>query len=94
MLQEELHKLQVALSEERKVTERLSRSLELEKRKVESIEQKSRLPPETRQNLPEDLMRRDEQLACSMERYRMQCDNLAASLEECEAKLASFEIQV
>lgn len=42
MLQEELHKMQVALAEERKVTEKLSRNLELEKRRVESMEQKAK----------------------------------------------------
>ena len=39
-MQEDLHKLKVALKEERKVTENLSRNLELEKRRVESLEQK------------------------------------------------------
>ena len=42
MLEEELHKMQVALAEERKVTEKLSRNLELEKRRVESLEQKAK----------------------------------------------------
>ena len=41
-MQEELHKMQVALAEERKVTEKLSRNLELEKRRVESLEQKAK----------------------------------------------------
>ena len=34
--------VQVALAEERKVTEKLSRNLELEKRRVESLEQKAK----------------------------------------------------
>ena len=34
--------MQVALAEERKVTEKLSRNLELEKRRVESLEQKAK----------------------------------------------------
>ena len=42
MLQEEVRKLHVALNEERKVTEKLSRNLELEKRRSESLEQKAK----------------------------------------------------
>ena len=42
MLQEEVHKLHLALNEERKVTEKLSRNLELEKRRSESLEQKAK----------------------------------------------------
>ena len=41
-LQEEVHKLHLALNEERKVTEKLSRNLELEKRRSESLEQKAK----------------------------------------------------
>ena len=42
MLQEEVRKLHIALSDERKVTEKLSRNLELEKRRSESLEQKAK----------------------------------------------------
>ncbi len=106
MLQEELHKMQVALAEERKVTEKLSRNLELEKRRVESMEQKLKSSFRKSggggggsavaavQHLPEEVKTRDDQLASSMERYRLHCEGLSASLEECEGKLASFEIQV
>ena len=38
--QEELRRMQMALADERKVTEKLSRNLELEKRRCESLEQK------------------------------------------------------
>ncbi len=107
MLQEELHKMQVALAEERKVTEKLSRNLELEKRRVESMEQKLKnsfrrsgdksgaaAAAAAVQNLPDEIRGRDDQLSSSMEKYRLHCENLSASLEECEGKLASFEIQV
>lgn len=40
MLQEELRRMQMSLADERKVTEKLSRNLELEKRRSESLEQK------------------------------------------------------
>ena len=101
MMKEELHKMQLALAEERKVTEKLSRNLELEKRRVESIEQKAKNftrrsagNGSVAQQLPDDVRYRDDQLTSSMEKYRHQCDNLCMSLEECEGKLASFEIQV
>ena len=99
MMKEELHKMQVALAEERKVTEKLSRNLELEKRRVESIEQKAknvtrRSAGNSSAVLPDGVLFRDDQLTSSMEKYRHQCENLCSSLEECEGKLASFEIQV
>ena len=103
MLQEELHKMQVALAEERKVTEKLSRNLELEKRRVESMEQKVKntfrksdqaSSGSNQQHLPDEIRQRDDQLTDSMAKFRMQCENLAAGLEDCEGKLASFEIQV
>ena len=104
MLQEELRKMQMALAEERKVTEKLSRNLELEKRRSESLEQKvkgahrrsagSMSSNNDRSLLPEEIRQRDDQLAASMENYRLHCENLGCSLEECEQKLAGFEIQV
>ena len=104
MLQEELRKMQMALAEERKVTEKLSRNLELEKRRSESLEQKvkgahrrsagSMSSNNDRSLLPEEIRQRDDQLANSMENYRLHCENLGSSLEECEQKLAGFEIQV
>ena len=45
-------------------------------------------------SLPDEVRDRDEKLSVSMERYRLQCKHLGDSLEECEEKLASFEIQV
>ena len=45
------------------------------------------------QCLPDEIRHRDEQLSSSMERYRLQCEHLCEGLEECEEKLASFEIQ-
>ena len=72
MMQEELHKMQVALADERKVTEKLSRNLELEKRRVESLEQKAKSSYRrsggssgNAHHLPEDVKIRDDQLASS-----------------------------
>ena len=94
----------MALTEERKVTEKLSRNLELEKRRSESLEQKvkgahrrsagSMSSTNDRSFLPEEIRQRDDQLANSMESYRIHCENLGTSLDECEQKLAGFEIQV
>jgi len=100
--------MQVALADERKVTEKLSRNLELEKRRVESLEQKLKTSfrksgggnvntpssPSSSEVLPEDVRSRDAQLALSMERYRHRCENLGAALDDCEEKLASYSIQV
>ena len=104
MLQEELRKMQMALAEERKVTEKLSRNLELEKRRSESLEQKvkgahrrsagSMSSSNDRSALPEETRLRADQLADSMENFRIHCENLSSGLEECEQKLAGFEIQV
>ena len=107
-MQEEIHKMQVALAEERKVTEKLSRNLELEKRRVESLEQKARGTHRKSTGssgngggaqasaagpaLPDAMRMRDEQLASSMERYRMHLEDLGEALEECEKKLTGFEI--
>ena len=94
----------MALAEERKVTEKLSRNLELEKRRSESLEQKvkganrrsagSMSSSNDRTHVPEEIRQRDDQLSISMENYRLHCENLGTSLEECELKLAGFEIQV
>ena len=35
-----------------------------------------------------------DQLAESMENFRLHCENLSSGLDECEQKLAGFEIQV
>ena len=96
--------MQMALAEERKVTEKLSRNLELEKRRSESLEQKvkganrrsagSMSSSNDRTHVPEEIRQRDDQLSISMENYRLHCENLGTSLEECELKLAGFEIQV
>lgn len=101
MLQEELHKLQMALSDERKVTEKLSRNLELEKRRSESLEQKAKTANRrsgasvtgTVSVLPEEVRQRDDILSNSMEKYRLHCERLSSSLEDCEKKLTGFEIQ-
>uniref|UniRef100_A0A0K2T0C8 NF-kappa-B essential modulator NEMO CC2-LZ domain-containing protein n=1 Tax=Lepeophtheirus salmonis TaxID=72036 RepID=A0A0K2T0C8_LEPSM len=104
MLQEEIRNMKHSLNDERKVTEKLSRNLELEKRKVESLEQKakasnncnsssssgsrkSQKSSSTGIHLPDEMKVRDDKLAESMERYRIQCDNLGCSLRECEDKL-------
>ena len=97
MLQEEVRKLHVALNEERKVTERLSRNLELEKRRSESLEQKAksafrRSGASSSSHgavfLPEEMRSRDEQIAEKMERFQDQLDRMIQSLNECEQKLA------
>ena len=103
MLQEEVRKLHIALSEERKVTEKLSRNLELEKRRSESLEQKAKNAfrkssqantSNTAVFLPEEMRYRDEQLADKMEKYTDQIERVTMSLQECEEKLTGFEIQV
>ena len=94
-----MRKLQNALNEERKVTEKLSRNLELEKRRVESLEQRAKSVNRKSAgtgtgSLPDEMRLRDELLATSMEKYRWHCEQLGTSLEECAEKLTSFEIQV
>eukprot|EP00096_Caligus_rogercresseyi_P000110 TRINITY_DN1030_c0_g1_i1.p1 TRINITY_DN1030_c0_g1~~TRINITY_DN1030_c0_g1_i1.p1 ORF type:complete len:444 (+),score=135.99 TRINITY_DN1030_c0_g1_i1:98-1429(+) len=93
MLQDEIRNMKIALNDERKVTEKLSRNLELEKRKVESLEQKAKASGSKKSqrssgiHLPDEMKSRDDRLADSMEEYRIQCDNLSHSLRECEDKL-------
>lgn len=110
ILQEELRKMQMSLNEERKVTEKLSRSLELEKRRSESLEQKvkgthrhsgggsngsgNHVGASSALFLPDDVRGRDDLLASALDQYRKQCENMSASLEECEEKINGFEIQV
>merc|ERR1712241_135924 len=100
MLQEEVRKLHIALSDERKVTEKLSRNLELEKRRSESLEQKAKTAfrkSSTSTNpavfLPEEMRYRDEQLMDNMDKYMDQVERVTMSLQECEEKLTGFEIQ-
>lgn len=100
VLQEEIRKLHIALSEERKVTEKLSRNLELEKRRSESLEQKAKsafrrsgASSISSSHLPEEVRIRDENLQDKMEKYRDLLDRLMQSLQECEEKLTGFEIQ-
>jgi len=86
------------LEEERKVTANLSRTLELEKRKVESLEQKAKCGSskmsqssrgERRRSslLPEEVRECETRLSQSMEVYRQRCDNLGVSLEGVQARL-------
>ena len=100
MLKEEVRKLHIALSDERKVTEKLSRNLELEKRRSESLEQKAKnafrrsgASNGTGIYLPEEARYRDEQLIDKMDKYRDQIERVTDRLEECEEKLTGFEIQ-
>ena len=91
MLQEEVHKLHLALNEERKVTEKLSRNLELEKRRSESLEQKAKNA--FRKSgpggsggtaalfLPEEMRFRDENLQDAMNKYRDQLERLMQNLQ-------------
>jgi len=93
-LQEELGTMLVQLEEERQVTARLSKSLELERRKLESLEQKAKGSVGKKDGsrrrsslLPEDIREGESRLASSMELYRQRCDNLGASLASCQQHL-------
>ena len=100
-LQDQINRLQGALAEESRVTEKLSRNLELEKRRCESLEQKMKTLNDQRTafggtypKLPEETLRRDEQLLNSIEKYRIQSENLRSALHECEMKSVALEVQV
>ena len=92
LLQEEVSRMVFQLEEERKVTANMSKSLELEKRKVESLEQRakhngsSRGSREAENNrrrsslLPDTVKEAESRLTHSMETYRQRCDNLGNSL--------------
>jgi len=80
-----------------------AKSFQLEKRRVESLEQKFKSTFRKSGGggsgdqvaiLPEDVRARDAQLTLSMNRYRLQCENLGHVLEECAGKLAGYSIQV
>merc|ERR1719507_958161 len=97
-LQEEVGRMMFQLEEERKVTANLSRTLELEKRKGESLEQKAKCGSskmsqssrgERRRSslLPEEVRECETRLSQSMEVYRQRCDNLGVSLEGVQARL-------
>eukprot|EP00092_Neocalanus_flemingeri_P006444 GFUD01006944.1.p1 GENE.GFUD01006944.1~~GFUD01006944.1.p1 ORF type:complete len:772 (+),score=204.99 GFUD01006944.1:164-2479(+) len=96
-LQEEVGRMLFQLEEERKVTANLSKNLELERRKVESLEQKAKGNSSTRGSskgerrrsslLPDEVRDNETRLAQSMELYRQRCDNLGTSLASCQAKL-------
>jgi len=96
-LQEEVGRMLFQLEEERKVTANLSKNLELERRKVESLEQKAKGNSSTRGSskgerrrsslLPDEVRDNESRLAQSMELYRQRCDNLGTSLASCQAKL-------
>ena len=87
------------LEEERKVTENLSRSLELEKRKVESLEQRAKHSGSSRgcresetgrrrsSLVPETVKDAEDRLVQSMELYRQRCDNLGTSLHSLRDKI-------
>jgi len=96
-LQEEVGRMLFQLEEERKVTANLSKNLELERRKVESLEQKAKGNSSTRGSskgerrrsslLPDEVRDNETRLAQSMELYRQRCDNLGTSLASCQSKL-------
>ena len=88
------------LEEERKVTENLSKSLELEKRKVESLEQRAKHSGSSRGSresaesgrrrsslVPESVKDAEDRLVQSMELYRQRCDNLGTSLHSLRDKI-------
>merc|ERR1719220_2630476 len=97
-LQEEVGRMMFQLEEERKVTANLSRTLELEKRKVESLEQKAKCGSskmsqssrgERRRSslLPEEVRECETRLSQSMEVYRQRCDNLGVSRASTRGKI-------
>jgi len=98
-LQEEVGKMLFQLEEERKVTANLSRNLELERRKVESLEQRAKSVgtgsnrgstkgEKSRSSLiPDEVVDCETKLSQSMEVYRQRCDNLGLSLASFQAKL-------
>jgi len=108
-LQGEVGRMLQQLEEERKVTANLSRNLELERRKVESLEQKAKTScsggqggstrgstkSEKRRNslVPEDVADGAERLAQSMELYRQRCDNLGNSLAGCQERVSDPRYQ-
>ena len=102
MLQEEVHKLHLALNEERKVTEKLSRNLELEKRRSESLEQKAKSAfrksgpagSSVALFLPEDMRFRDENLQDTMNKYRDQLERLMQNLQVLLQYLLEFVSKV
>ena len=87
------------LEEERKVTENLSKSLELEKRKVESLEQRAKHSGSSRGSresetgrrrsslVPDSVKGAEDRLVQSMELYRQRCDNLGTSLHSLRDKI-------
>ena len=87
------------LEEERKVTENLSKGLELEKRKVESLEQRAKHSGSSRGSresetgrrrsslVPDSVKEAEERLGQSMEIYRQRCDNLGTSLHSLRDKI-------
>ena len=87
------------LEEERKVTENLSKGLELEKRKVESLEQRAKHSGSSRGSresetgrrrsslVPDSVKDAEERLGQSMEIYRQRCDNLGTSLHSLRDKI-------
>jgi len=103
-LQEEVGRMLMQLEEERKVTANLSRNLELERRKVESLEQKAKSAGSSTRGstkgdkrrsslVPEEVMEGELRLAQSMELYRQRCDNLGLSLAGCQQNLTDAHFQ-
>jgi len=95
-LQEEVGRMLHQLEEERKVTANLSKNLELERRKVESLEQKAKHSSSSRSSeadrrrsslVPDRVREAEQRLSQSMELYRQRCDNLGSSLHACLDKL-------
>ena len=98
-LQEEVSRMLYQLEEERKVTENLSKGLELEKRKVESLEQRAKHSGSSRGSRESESGRRrsslvpdcvkdaEDRLVQSMEIYRQRCDNLGTSLHSLRDKI-------
>jgi len=93
-LQEEVGTLLVQLEEEREVTAKLSKNLELERRKYESFEQKTKGSSGKKDGarrrsslLPEEIRDSESRLIASMDLYRHRCENLGSSLASCQQQL-------
>jgi len=93
-LQAEVGKLLAQLEEEREVTARLSTSLELERRKLESLEQKSKGASGKKEAsrrrsslISEEVRECEGRLIASMEMYRQRCENLGSRISGCQQQI-------
>jgi hypothetical protein len=90
--------MQLMLSEERSVTERLSRDLELEKRRAESIEHRAAQAASAASAASAgghgSCGGENQMLLGSLHAFRVRCDGLSESLLGCEHRLRQMEVDV